>query len=230
MKQFPSGQYDPAEKQNNHNKNKMPPLSKGKRRSNLIRPFILAVIGCALLGGAGLAIWHSPLVGAGSAQASGGQKKNRFTSANNTSLFARHASNAGIKSCSDTYKELGEALTVGARYMVQTESAHKNPDQHALQGLVGLNYQGQGDYSGHAVGLVFVAPVTGSQNCEGTMLRVVPFQKSCQAAANLLPAGSKQGQSLMGLPVFELPNSGYAMLMPSGEGCVVLSVVRGAGS
>jgi len=220
----------------NHNPSPHPQDASGLREgsarfsSHIVRAIVLSVIAVVLIGGGGLALWHYPFISEGSAQSAASQKKGRAsTSEKASNPFIRHAEDGGIHACKDTYAALGEALAAGANYMVQTETANNDPDQHSMQGLVGLNYPSQGDYSGPAAGLVFVSPIASGKNCEGSLVRVVPFQQSCQAAANLLPKGSKQGQQLSGVHTFALPNGGNAMLLPSGENCVVLSVVRGAG-
>lgn len=201
-------------------------------RHKLVRALCLTVVGLALVGGVGLAVWQSPYVSEGIAQSSNGQKKSRKASSQddgNTNPFIRHANNAGVSTCRDTYAALGEALTAGSHYMAQTETANTDPDRHSVQGLVGLNYNGPGDYNGPAAGLVLATPTPGGKSCEGTLVRVVPFRQSCQAASRMLPYGSRQGNPLSGIPVFALPNNGYAMLVPLGHDCIVLSVVRGAG-
>ncbi len=199
-------------------------------RHRIVQSIALVVIALVVAAGAAMAIWHYPFVSEGSAQSPASQKKSRASAPDKSSSpFVRHAEEGGITVCKDTYTALGEALVAGASYMVQTETASNDPDRHFMQGLVGLTYPSQGDYSGPAAGLVFAGPTTTGGICEGSLVRVVPFQQSCQAAANLLPKGSRQGQQLAGVYTFALPNGGHAMLLPSGQNCVVLSVVRGAG-
>lgn len=204
--------------------------SDDQQSGNVVRTIVLLVIALVLIGGGSFAIWHYPFVSDGSAQAAASPKKGRASAGDQSANpFIRHATERGVDACKDTYAALGEALAAGSNYMVQTETANSDPNKHSMQGLVGLNYARQGDYSGPAAGLVFASPAATGKGCEGTMVRVVPFQQSCQAAANLLPQGSRQGQPLSGVHTFALPNGGHAMLLPSGASCVVLSVVRGAG-
>lgn len=220
----------------NHNPSPHPQdpsaLSEGRARSSshIVRAIVLSVIAVVLIGGGGLALWHYPMISEGSAQSAASQKKGRAsTSEKTTNPFIRHAEDGGILACKDTYAALGAALAAGANYMVQTETANNDPDEHSMQGLVGLSYPSQGEDSGPAAGMVFVSPTTAGKNCEGSLVRVVPFQQSCQAAANLLPKGSREGQQLSGVYTFALPDGGNAMLLPAGANCVVVSVIRGAG-
>lgn len=204
------------------------------RGHKMVRFLGATALGLAVLGSAGVAVWQYVVVNNSMAQSSMSATGSRTASSQGgdstlSNPFVRHANDASVKTCRDMYGALGEALTAGSQYMVQTETTNTDPDKHSVQGLVGLEYEGQGEYDGPAAGVVFATPASGGRNCEGTMVRVVPFQKNCQAAANLLPDGSRQGRTLSGLPVFALPNAGHAMLLPAGSGCVVLSVVRGAG-
>ena len=71
--------------------------------------------------------------------------------------FLQHAKQAGLKTCSTVFPALGQLLTNGAKYGVQSSGTTKLADNHVVQALVGMNYATQ-DYSGPAAGLVFAAP------------------------------------------------------------------------
>lgn len=136
--------------------------------------------------------------------------------------FVQHVKQAGLQSCSNVFPFLGTMLTSGSQFSVQSSWNTKTPDKHAVQALVGMNYATEG-YSGAAAGVVFAAP-TGSL-CEGSMVRVAPFAVSCEQMPAVLPKGSKLANNLAQVSVYELPdNGGNAMLLPTGSGCVVISV------
>jgi len=142
--------------------------------------------------------------------------------------FTVHGRQYGLKACGNIYAALGKALTDGSQFAVQTQVAKSDADKHAVQGTVGLAYKSDGTgYSGPAAGVVFVAPV--GQTCEGTGVRVVPLSQNCQAAASLLPAGSKPQTPLSGISVYGLTSGGQVMLFPSGNGCVAISILRAGG-
>lgn len=141
--------------------------------------------------------------------------------------FIKHASDAGVRVCAPTYAALGNLLTNGTQYMVQTQTGKTEADRHALQGVVGMNFKSDKGYSGPAAGLVFAAPVGNA--CEGTLVRIVPFQQNCQSVTAALPPNSPPQQELAGLQNFQLSTGGQALLLPSGQGCVVISVVRAGG-
>lgn len=140
--------------------------------------------------------------------------------------FLQHVKQAGLKSCSTVFPVLGELLTNGAKYAVQTAWSNDAADKHAVQALVGMSYTTQ-SYSGPAAGVVFTAPT--QSNCEGTMVRVAPFSAACSEVPSILPQGSKLSNNLGPIAVYALGNNGgNALLLPTGTGCVVVSVASAA--
>lgn len=140
--------------------------------------------------------------------------------------FLQHAKQAGLKSCSTVFPVLGELLTNGAKYDVQSSWNNEAADSHAVQALVGMSYTTQ-SYSGPAAGVVFAAPT--QSTCEGTMVRVAPFSASCAEIPSVLPPGSKLANNLGQIAVYVLANNGgNALLLPTGNGCVVVSVASAA--
>lgn len=141
--------------------------------------------------------------------------------------FLQHAKEAGLQSCSNIFPALGQMLTTGTTYSVQSIWNNEAPDKHLVEALVGMNYATQG-YSGPAAGLVFAAPT--ASVCEGTMVRVAPFAANCADVLALLPKDSKLANNLGQISVYELANGGgNAMLLPTGNSCVVISVASAAG-
>ncbi|ENN86850.1 hypothetical protein RHSP_31650 [Rhizobium freirei PRF 81] len=141
--------------------------------------------------------------------------------------FLQHAKQAGLQSCSTVFPVLGQLLTSGTQYNVQSIWNNEAADKHAVEALVGMNYATQG-YSGPAAGIVLAAPVP--SGCEGAMVRVAPFTASCPEVSVKFPNGSKLVNNLGQIGVYELGNDGgNAMLLPAGNGCVVISVASAAG-
>lgn len=216
-------------------------------KKSWLRILCYSVATVSILGVVGLGVWQFPVSAQSADQtkpkavqqtaprpvpipaptpSAGKESKAVQASTQDVDPFTASATNAGVKSCAAIYGGLGKALTEGTQFMVQNQMSKAEPDHHALQGLVGMTFAGSQDvgYRGPAAGIVFAAPV--AQGCEGTMVRVVPFQQSCQDASALLPKGSQSEHVLAGLPVFALPGGGQAMLMPSGQGCIAISIVR----
>lgn len=140
--------------------------------------------------------------------------------------FLQHVKQADLHACSTIFPVLGQLLTTGTQYSVQSFWNDKAPDKHAVQALVGMDYATD-NYSGPAAGIVFAAP-TGS-TCEGAMVRVAPFQKSCADVVSMLPKGSQLTNNLAKVAVYTLPeNGGNALLLPTGNTCAVISVASAA--
>lgn len=141
--------------------------------------------------------------------------------------FLAHAREAGLKACSTIFPVLGELLSGGAQYSLQSRWNTSEPDSHAVQSVLGLSINSP-DYSGPAAGIVYAAP--NGTGCEGAMVRVVPYQKSCDAVAQALPPNSALSISLGTVQVYDLANSGRIMLLPSAQSCVAISLAQAAGN
>lgn len=140
------------------------------------------------------------------------------------SVFLSQARDAGLTRCNAVFPLLGSLLAEGTRYNVQTRLHNEKPDAHAVQALVGMTY-GAEAYSGPAAGVVFAAP-NGSA-CEGAMVRVVPFAKSCIEVEKTLPQGFAAATPLNGVGVYQLAgNGGDVMLLSSADSCVAISIVQ----
>lgn len=136
--------------------------------------------------------------------------------------FLQHAKQAGLKSCSTVFPALGELLTNGSQYGVQSFWNSEAPEEHSIHALAGMSYQ-TSSYTGTAAGIVFAAPM--NSGCEGAMIRVAPFAKACADIPAALPQGSKLTNNLGQVAVFSLGSGGEALLLPNGNSCVVISVL-----
>ncbi|RWM25538.1 hypothetical protein [Mesorhizobium sp.] len=145
----------------------------------------------------------------------------------NKNPFQTHVAQAGVRTCANLFATLGQALTAGSAYAVQTQWDKTSPDTHALQAVAGMSYD-LPDYKTQAAGVVFASPL--GQTCEGGFVRVAPFQKSCQEVAQTLPKGSVATDNLSNTMLFNLANNGgQALLVPTGNTCIVVSVARMGG-
>lgn len=141
--------------------------------------------------------------------------------------FLAHAREAGLKACSTIFPVLGELLSGGTQYSLQSRWNTSEPDGHAVQSVLGLSINSP-DYSGPAAGIVYAAP--NGSNCEGAMVRVVPYQKSCNAVAQALLPDGAPSISLGAVQVYDLANVGRIMLLPSAHSCVAISLAQASGS
>ena len=195
-------------------------------KRNWARTAVLALFGIVVIGAAGFAAMRYDLVRT-VLPLPAVAETNEPDPALADTPFLQHAKQAGLQSCSNIFPALGQMLTTGTTYSVQSIWNNEAPDKHVVEALVGMNYATQG-YSGPAAGLVFAAPT--ASVCEGTMVRVAPFVANCADVPTLLPKGSKLANNLGQISVYELANGGgNAMLLPTGNSCVVISVASAAG-
>ncbi|WP_162254666.1 hypothetical protein [Sphingomonas sp. Root241] len=166
---------------------------------------VTAMVGVAFAGGAGV----SALAQQAAAPAA-------------ANLFQEQAGKLGARKCASLYAALGQGMTQGAAYTLKTETSKEAPDAHIVQGMVGMAYN-LPDLKGPAGGILLATPMP--QGCEGYMVRVAPFQKTCAEVLRLLPAGSVEEQRLSGVPQYRLGgNQGQALVIPSGSTCVVVTL------
>ncbi|EJK82476.1 hypothetical protein [Rhizobium sp. AP16] len=197
-----------------------------KPKRNWWKATVLSLLAIAVVGAAGYAAVRYHVVGDLISQPAIAATNDANPALADTP-FLQHTKQAGLQSCSTVFPVLGELLTSGAQYNVQSVWNNQAADKHAVQALVGMNYATQG-YSGPAAGVVFAAPV--ASGCEGSMVRVAPFTASCPDISAKFPNGSKLVNTLGQVGVYELANDGGdAMLLPTGNGCVVISVASAAG-
>lgn len=141
---------------------------------------------------------------------------------NAVATFQNQATQLGIKSCAGLLGSLGDSLTRGAIYASNLQAQKDAVNDHAAQGVVGMKYDTP-DYKGQAAGVIFTSPT--KSGCEGNLVRVAPFPQACPDVVRLLPQGSTLATTLSGTPLYTLGgNQGQALLVPSGAGCVVVTV------
>ncbi|XSG81092.1 MAG: hypothetical protein ACPW61_08300 [Methyloligella sp. ZOD6] len=139
--------------------------------------------------------------------------------------FVHHTEEAGIEACANLYAVLGESLTGGASYGVQSFWNKQMPNDHAIEGIVSLNYQNE-SYASAAAGYVFASPT--DKGCAGTMVRIAPYQRTCSEIPAILPEGSTQLNDLGDVAAYQLSTGGQALLLPVGGSCAVVSIASGA--
>lgn len=142
------------------------------------------------------------------------------------SPFLQHVKQAGVQACSTVFPVLGQLLTTGTKYSVKSLWNDQAADKHAVQAFVGMDYATD-RYSGPAAGVVFASPT--ASGCEGAMVRVAPFASPCADIPSVFPQGSKITDHLGQVEVYELGgNTGEALLLPTGNTCVVISIASAA--
>jgi hypothetical protein len=140
------------------------------------------------------------------------------------SPFLIQARQAEANTCAGVYHTLGTVAVEGSHYATQAIWSKTEADNRAIQGMTGMTYAA-GTYVGPAAGVVFASPT--GQKCEGIMVRVVPFQQSCEAVTALLPKGSAASSKLSDVAVYNAADPGLqVMLIPAGTGCTALTILR----
>jgi hypothetical protein len=140
-------------------------------------------------------------------------------------LFAQQAGQLRASACAGLYSALGNGAVEGSTYTLRTEVDPAAPNAHTVQGTVGMTYN-LPDAKGQAAALVSAAPV--GNKCEGQFVRVVPFQVGCSQVLRDFPEGSRPIGNLSGVPLYQLGgNGGQVLTIPSGDTCVVISIVQG---
>ncbi|NSX02691.1 hypothetical protein [Cupriavidus gilardii] len=141
---------------------------------------------------------------------------------NAAASFQKQAADLGIKSCANLFAALGDSLTRGTTYASNAATQKDAPNDHAAQAVVGMRYDTP-NYKGQSAGVVFTSPT--KSGCEGGLVRVAPFPQSCPDVVKQLPQGSTLATTLSGTPLYNLGgNQGQALLVPSGNSCVVVTV------
>jgi hypothetical protein len=199
---------------------------RNRSKRNWLRASALSLFGIAIVSAAGYVAMRYDAIGNLLSQPAIAET-NEVNPALVDTPFLQHTKQAGLQACSSVFPGLGELLTNGTNYGVQSIWNNEAADKHVVQALVGMNYASEG-YSGPAAGVVFAAPTASA--CEGTMVRVAPFTAACADIPAILPKGSKLTNNLAQISVYELPdNGGNAMLLPTGNNCVVISVASATG-
>jgi len=140
--------------------------------------------------------------------------------------FQAQVGQLGVRKCANLFSALGQTVALGSDYSGQVQTEKAAPDAHGVVGVLGMTYK-TAAYNSQAAGVVVATPV--GTKCEGQLVRVAPFQRACKDVVALLPAGSVTAGSLSGVPLYTLGgNQGQAMLIASGNACVVVTVARGA--
>jgi hypothetical protein len=142
-------------------------------------------------------------------------------------VFDEHVRQGKIVKCANVFGALGRLVAAGSTYSVKTNWNSDAGDAHAVQSIVALSNVNPANAGQRAAGVVFAAPVGGS--CEGTLVRVIPTTDNCQVVAAELAKQNGQTGVLGDMALMTMPNGAQVMLVPSGNACVAVSVLQGAG-
>ncbi len=143
------------------------------------------------------------------------------------SPFLDHVQQANLTTCGELFPALGQLVSDGAQYKIQSRWNQQAPNEHAVSSVVGLEYASK-QYTGPAAGLIFAAPLNGS-TCAGAAIRIVPYPASCEALQEQLPKGSALTGKLDSVSVFTFNNdTGQILFVPDDGRCVAVTFLRAA--
>lgn len=140
---------------------------------------------------------------------------------NGDTPFHDHVAQAGVtSSCRSAVPAMGQRLTEGSQYMVRSWWDRQNPERHLIHSLIGMHVDTP-DHTGPAMGYMLAAPM--GDACETSLVRVTPFEKSCEEVARQFLGDDATAIQLQGLPTYTVADGGQVTTIPIGENCVVVS-------
>jgi hypothetical protein len=137
--------------------------------------------------------------------------------------FVEHVRQANLPQCTEVIPVLGDIVTTGTTYDVQTQWDQDASTSNSVQSLIGLEYQTQ-ELVGPGAGVVYAIPT--HSGCRGIAVRIVPLPESCADVPSSLQVGSTKRSELRSVAVYDLPSqTGQVALIPNGAGCVGVSII-----
>lgn len=137
-------------------------------------------------------------------------------------IFGQHARQAGLdERCTRLMSGLGGALVGQGRHSAVSRWDKARPTRHSVQSFVGMDLGSQVQQP--AGGVIFIAPV--GSGCEGMLVRILPAAVPCAQMGEFLPEGSRQSADLSGTRLHDLADGATALLIPSSQGCVMVTSV-----
>ena len=132
-------------------------------------------------------------------------------------------SKAGVKSCLQIAKAVGQATRFGTEYAAASTWHSKQPDHRFSVSMIG---QKLAPNSGATNGIsgVFSAPTTDGK-CDAAALQIIPTQDACsKIQAQVMEKGKLLGD-LAGIPILQNAANAQVMLIPAAaNGCVVVAL------
>ena len=132
-------------------------------------------------------------------------------------------SKAGVKSCLQIAKAVGQATMFGTEYAAASTWHSKQPDSRFSVSMIG---QKLAPNSGATNGIsgVFSAPTTDGK-CDAAAVQIIPTQDACsKIQAQVMEKGKLLGD-LAGIPILQNSANAQVMLIPAAaNGCVIVAL------
>lgn len=132
-------------------------------------------------------------------------------------------SKAGVKSCLQIAKAVGQATMFGTEYAAASTWHSKQPDNRFSVSMIG---QKLAPNSGATNGIsgVFSAP-TGNGKCDAAAVQIIPTQDTCSKIQTQVMEKGKLLGDLAGIPILQNAANAQVMLIPAASNsCVVVAL------
>ncbi len=132
-------------------------------------------------------------------------------------------SKAGVKSCLQIAKAVGQATMFGTEYAAASTWHSKQPDSRFSVSMIGQRLQPELGATNGISG-VFSAP-TSNGKCDAAAVQIIPTQDACsKIQAQVMEKGKLLGD-LAGIPILQNAANAQVMLIPAAaNGCVVVAL------
>ena len=130
---------------------------------------------------------------------------------------------AGVKSCLQIAKAVGQATMFGTEYAAASTWHSKQPDSRFSVSMIGQRLLPESGATNGISG-VFSAP-TSNGKCDAAALQIIPTQDACsKIQAQVMEKGKLLGD-LAGIPILQNAANAQVMLIPAAaNGCVVVAL------
>ncbi len=130
---------------------------------------------------------------------------------------------AGVKSCLQIAKAVGQATMFGTEYAAASTWHSKQPDNRFSVSMIGQKLAANSGASNGISG-VFSSP-TADGKCDAAAVQIIPTQDACsKIQAQVMEKGKLLGD-LAGIPILQNAANAQVMLIPAAaNGCVVVAL------
>ena len=132
-------------------------------------------------------------------------------------------SKAGVKSCLNIAKAVGQATMFGTEYAAASTWNSKQPDSRFNVSMIGQRLPASSGATNGISG-VFSSP-TADGKCDAAAVQIIPTQDACSKIQTQVMEKGKLLGDLAGVPILQNAANAQVMLIPAaGNGCVVVAL------
>lgn len=132
-------------------------------------------------------------------------------------------SKAGVKSCLQIAKAVGQATMFGTEYAAASTWNSKQPDNRFSVSMIGQKLAPNAGATNGISG-IFSAP-TGNGKCDAAAVQIIPTQDTCSKIQTQVLEKGKLLGDLAGIPILQNAANAQVMLIPAASNsCVVVAL------